>query len=151
MITCTRCKQAVLDVEFLEANGRGRGHGGRYLWCRACRQNNLPCLNALKSRIRKNQKEAPIARLHREEIEQVYHARADISDLTGTQHHVEHIVPLSGENAERAVCVLHVPWNLALASAALNMSKGAKFDNKDAERTEKDQMAWLKARGLTAQ
>jgi len=36
-----------------------------------------------------------------------------------------------------------------LASAALNMSKGAKFTDKDAERAAKEQMALLKARRLT--
>jgi len=74
--------------------------------------------------------------------------RRQVSELTGTQHHVEHIVPLSGERAQRKVCGLHVPWNVSLASAALNMSKGAKFTDKDASRVEKEQMLWLKARNL---
>ena len=81
----------------------------------------------------------------------MYLAREKISNLTGVQHHVEHVVPLSGENAGRRVCGLHVPWNVSLASAALNMSKGAKFSDKDAERVERDHMAWLKARGLASQ
>lgn len=147
-ITCTRCKKDAPEFEFLEANGAGRGPGGRFLWCRRCRDRELSRLNELKRRVRKNQKEAPIARLHRDDMLRVERTRRRISELTGTQHHVEHIVPLSGERAARPVCGLHLPWNVALASAALNMSKGAKFSEKDAERVEKEHMAWLKARGL---
>jgi len=149
MITCNRCKQDKPDMEYLEANGRGRGPDGRFLWCRHCRDTYLSRLNELKRRRRKNQEEAPMARLHRDDILKVEQARRRISDLTGVQHHVEHIVPLSGERAKRPVCGLHVPWNVSLCSAALNLAKGAKFSDKDATRVEADQMAWLKARGLT--
>lgn len=148
MISCNRCGKDKDDIEFLEANGTGRGPGGRFLWCRRCRDRELSRLNELKRRVRKNQKEAPIARLHRDEMLKIERARRRISEVTGTQHHVEHIVPLSGERAGRPVCGLHVPWNVSLASAALNMSKGAKFTGKDAERLERDHMAWLRARGL---
>jgi hypothetical protein len=150
LIACAKCKEEKPDIEFLEANGRGRGLDGRYKWCRVCRAKTLPKLNALKSRIRKNQKSSPIAKMHAEEMNEVYLAREKISNLTGVQHHVEHVVPLSGDKAERRVCGLHVPWNVSLASAALNMSKGAKFSNKDAERVERDQMAWLRARGFAS-
>lgn len=94
------------------------------------------------------QKEALNARLHRDQMLKVERARRRISEITGTQHHVEHIVPLSGERASRPACGLHVAWNVALASAALNMSKGAKFTDKDAEREERDHIAWLRARSL---
>jgi hypothetical protein len=149
MITCNRCKHDKPDIEYLEANGKGRGPDGRFLWCRNCRDTDLSRLNELKRRRRKNQEEAPMARLHRKEMLKVEQARRRISDLTGVQHHMEHVVPLSGERAKRPVCGLHVPWNVSLCSAALNLAKGAKFSDKDAVRVEADQMAWLKARGLT--
>jgi len=55
---------------------------------------------------------------------------------------------LSGTRAQRRVCGLHLPWNVSLASAALNLAKGAKFTHKDAERVELQHMEWLRAKGL---
>lgn len=147
MIICKRCKKQKPDVEFLEANGRGRGPGGRFLWCRNCRDTDLSRLNELKRRLRQNQKDSPLAKLHRDEMLRIERMRRQMSDLTGVEHHVEHIVPLSGSRAQRPVCGLHVPWNIALCSAALNMSKGAKFTHRDAGRVEKQHMDWLRARG----
>lgn len=49
----------------------------------------------------------------------VYEACARIQELTGIQHHVDHIVPLKHD----LVCGLHVPWNLQILTFVENVEK----------------------------
>jgi len=59
------------------------------------------------------------------DITKIYKACTRVSESTGKTHHVDHIVPLQGRN----VCGLHVPWNLAILPASMNLSKHNKHNS----------------------
>ena len=58
-----------------------------------------------------------------EAIKRVYEQAGLLSEATGTPHHVDHVIPLQGEN----VSGLHVPGNLMITPSDLNLSKSNKF------------------------
>jgi hypothetical protein len=61
---------------------------------------------------------------HHKDIMSVYRLAKKLEFLFNTKYHVDHIVPLQGEN----VCGLHVPWNLQILEAKLNCKKSNRFE-----------------------
>lgn len=59
-----------------------------------------------------------------QKIETVYEKVKWLEKLTGLRYHVDHIIPLQGEN----VCGLHVWENLQILEASINCSKRNNYD-----------------------
>jgi len=63
---------------------------------------------------------------HKKQIENFYWLAQDLRTITGEPYHVDHIEPLQG----RDICGLHVPWNLQILPAELNIGKKNKRNNR---------------------
>ena len=63
------------------------------------------------------------------QIKDIYWLAQDLKRITGEDYHVDHIVPLLGEEARG----LHVPWNLQILPADINLSKGNRLEDGSTE------------------
>ena len=63
------------------------------------------------------------------EIKNIYWLAQDLKKITGEDYHVDHIVPLQGEEVRG----LHVPWNLQILPADINLSKGNRLEDGSTE------------------
>lgn len=89
---------------------------------RAWRRNNRAKVKAKKIRNKNAQLQATPTWLTEEQWEEmndIYRLRDILTEETGIEHQVDHIIPLQGED----ICGLHVPWNLEVLSRDENAKK----------------------------
>jgi 5-methylcytosine-specific restriction endonuclease McrA len=92
----------------------------------AWKENNKLQVRAdTKARRRKHREATPkwLSRRQKTEIRQLYQIAITMTQTTGEQYVVDHIVPLRGEE----VCGLHVPWNLRVITQDENLKKSNKL------------------------
>ena len=90
--------------------------------------NNIISKNATEARRRSLKQQATpswVTKDHYAQIKLLYWLAKDLEAVSGEQYHVDHIVPLRNKK----VCGLHVPWNLQVLPADINISKGNKYSN----------------------
>jgi hypothetical protein len=78
-----------------------------------------------KARRRKHREATPqwLSKKQKSEIRQLYQIAITMTQTTGEQYVVDHIVPLRGES----VCGLHVSWNLRVITQDENLKKSNKL------------------------
>lgn len=131
-----------------EHGGRGKRGDATRLRCEDCYAKQIAPTNAIKARLRRNERHCAYTIAMRAEVAEIYRLAGALKSRTGKTHHVDHEVPLSGQNAERPICGLTVPANLRVMPAHLDLSKGKSLPEKDAIRVERQMMAELAERGL---
>lgn len=97
-------------------------------YSREWRKNNGGRVKAYKAKRRASKMNATPTWLSTEQedqINKIYSFRHAISGVVDREYHVDHIVPLQGEN----VCGLHVPWNLQVIPAEDNISKSNNYND----------------------
>ena len=92
----------------------------------AWKENNKLQVRAdTKARRRKHREATPkwLSRKQKSEIRQLYQIAITMTQTTGEQYVVDHIVPLRSEE----ICGLHVPWNLRVITQEENLKKSNKL------------------------
>lgn len=104
------------------ARAQARPLSEKRRWQKAWKDRNQLWVRAdTKARRRKHRLATPkwLTRRQKGEIRQLYQIAMTMTQTTGEQYVVDHIIPLRSE----FVCGLHVPWNLRVITREENLAK----------------------------
>jgi hypothetical protein len=131
---CSTCKEEKPLSQYNIRTRKRKNHSYKvpYSSCKTCRNTSLKQYEKTtegrtkkrkRSRMydRRSRQATPkwLTKEHKQQIVDTYELMRDCRAITGEDYHVDHIVPLKGEN----ICGLHVPWNLQVLPAYVNISK----------------------------
>ena len=145
MKTCTKCKE---KKDLSEYYADKRNKDGRQARCKLChnleakehyqnnkeeikrsfkqwRKENRGKSNSIKAKYRAAKAQRTPNWLTCDQLEYIrneYLMAVKLEAITGDKYHVDHVVPLQGND----VSGLHVPWNLQILEAKDNLSKSNK-------------------------
>lgn len=108
-------RKASVDAHRVKPEAKEKARSARKIWS----ANNKDRLAARSAARRALKLQATPRWVAEEEFLFVYAEAQRKSIETGTDHHVDHIVPLKS----KIVCGLHVPWNLQVLIGSENLSK----------------------------
>ena len=118
---CKTCKR--LKASIYRASPEGRATRKAY---RASPEGKAKAKKEKALRVKRNRHATPkwLTKEQKQQIVDIYEHMRDCRATTGEDYHVDHIIPLRGEN----ICGLHVPWNLQVLPADVNVSKSNEID-----------------------
>lgn len=134
---CSTCKEEKPLSQYHMTTRKRKYHSYKvpYSSCKTCRRtyNNyyekthegkIKKRKRAALRDRRNRQATPkwLTKEHKQQIADTYELMRDCRAVTGEDYHVDHIVPLRGEN----ICGLHVPWNLQVLPGYVNITKSNK-------------------------
>lgn len=83
------------------------------------------CLNRIRQLRKINATPNWLTVEHKETMKEIYKESKRMTETTGIEHNVDHIVPLRSD----LVCGLHVPWNLQILTKKENSEKSNRLLN----------------------